>query len=735
MVLSRLTPEEFSLVVGPHLETFLADRASDSEASRIDRTQCLSDLYDLVHGRSKLDWAMAERGSQGPLKGDVPTPCVIAVVGVAISCVGLVIQAAGVPSSVSRVIAATAVEGAMEAEPALEATLQAEVTALMNAKGPTDQAKAVFALFGSITNVVSIGDIVTAIKDQLSWYQWVLMGVVAAAQLTIWFTTGGTAAIAELILFGGALAQLVIAAQQAYATCNPAAVGARLSPQPGAFVAIDVGQTPLAMLESGQLYELSDDGTWTDTGRNVEDFSTQLPIQGAPPQKLWTIAPNGEADGVISYLDVATGQQVQTNGVASLISSGDDGDTWAVRADHTILRFYGDEWKDQPGTVNQIAVSHSGLQWALSEGPAQQSVVLNRVAEGNWQLAASAPEATDILQMATNSAGDLVCVTTDNRAFQYLDEGSTWAQLGGGDLLVEDVCIRDVNNSWIIDSDGQAQAIGPLLNPSCNPGRLEWDTEDVWDETKSTHLYIVNRAAQLAGTGTTPGFADFINSDMQPFVGKDEASKFRQGLCQGIYDADFLPAFNNPNWLTQPTWKSHFYDPATGQNYMGETTPTALTNGALFLATSVAQFRPGPFDAYTAGYNLGLALHYFTDLTQPMHAANYTYLSSFPFGYHTDFEVYVMAQQAAVTPQPTVTNFMPGPDKDVQTHFTNTASGFKQNYFSPIEKAHLYATWKWSPAQWQAAVLPLVPQILNDAVQATAQLLYLYFCEIDGIAP
>lgn len=737
-VLSRLTRDQFDVAIQPYLDSFLVAHATELQGHTIDTPQCRSDLYDLVHGQSQLEWAFPEVKVSCPPDVDASTPCLVAVVGVAAGCVALVFQAAGVPNSITRAVATTVVDDAIAASPALATTLQAEVTALMRADGLVNQAKAVFNLFGSISNVISIGDIISAIKDELSWYQWVLMGVMITAQLTLWFSTGGTAAIAELILFGGAIAGLVIAANQAYATCNPAVVGAELSPQPGSFVAVDVGLSPVAMLVSGELYKRADDGSWTDTGQLVEDFSTQLTSSSAPVGKLWTIQPVGTADGQISFQDVATGQQVATNGAASLISSADDGDTWAIRADRTVIRWDGSQWNDIPGlTLDQIAVSHGQLQWALGVGPLpqQQTVLLTRSNEGAWVFAANPPEATDIIQIATNAAGDLVCVTADNRVFEYVDEGSTWVQLGGNDLRVEGICIRDPNNTWIIDTNQQVQAVGPLLNPSCNPGRLQWDTEDVWDETKSTHLYIVNRAAQLVSTSSLQGLDTFVKDQLQPFTGKDQAGPFRQGLCQGIYDADFLPAFNNPNWLTQPTWKSHFYDPASGENYMGETEPTALSNGTSFLQNSVSQFQPGPPDFYAAGYQLGLALHYFTDLTQPMHAANYTYLSSFPFGYHTDFEVYVMAQQAAVTPQPTVTGFMPGTVKDISTQFTSTAAYFKQQYFPPVEQAHMYFNWKWLPAQWQAAVLPLIPTILGDAVNATAQLLYLYFCEVAGIDP
>ena len=737
--LVRLTREKFDAVMRPQLQSFLSAHAGELTGHTVDEGQALSDLYNLVHGQSTLEWNLPLQATP-PLPAAIGTSpaCVTAIVGVAVGCVGLVMQAAGVPSSITRAVGSSVVNEAIAESPVLLTALEAEVAALSSAQGIYAQAKAIFSLFGSIYNVVPLTKILSAIKNELSWYQWVLMGVVITAQLTLWFSTGGTAAIAELVLFGSAVAGLVISATSAYSVCNvPASVLLAMSPQPGPFVSIDVGAVPSAMLENGTMYNGQADGSWAFSGFAVEDFSTGLPNATFPLGQLWIIALNAAGgDGAISYID-SNGHQINTNGSASLISSADDGETWAIQSSRQPMRWdpSAGQWTSLEGAFDQIVVSNVNLQWALvlASSGSDQTVILQRTSTTNWALVATSPEATDILQIATNAAGDLVCVTTDNRVFQYVAEGSNWVQLGGNDLNAQSICIRDPNNVWLIDINGQAVPLGPLLNPSDNPGVLQWDTEDPWDETKSTHLYLVNRAAQLAGTCANAAYQNFVQQYIQPMVGKDQAGPFRQGLCQGLYDADFLSAYNNPNWLGQPTWKSHFYDASTGQNYMGETTPTALSNGVSFLQQSIAAMQQGPGGLNQGGYLLGLALHYFTDLTQPMHAANYTYLSSFPFGYHTDFEVYAMSVQAMV-PQPTVTGFQPGSVTDVATLYQATSTFSKQNYFSPVEQAHMYASWKWSPSTWQATVLPLLPTIFNYAVGATAQLLYLYFEGLMGTA-
>jgi hypothetical protein len=136
---------------------------------------------------------------------------------------------------------------------------------------------------------------------------------------------------------------------------------------------------------------------------------------------------------------------------------------------------------------------------------------------------------------------------------------------------------------------------------------------------------------------------------------------FKTGVFQGLHDADYLAPYINPlSVVPIPTYASHFFDPDSKQNWApllfpGVTAYTetlrfaqdaanqainianggrnAARHGALDLGAAHVE-EPGS-DAVSAlpsapntphgrcGYALGLALHYFTDLTQPMHAANF----------------------------------------------------------------------------------------------------------------
>jgi phospholipase C len=122
---------------------------------------------------------------------------------------------------------------------------------------------------------------------------------------------------------------------------------------------------------------------------------------------------------------------------------------------------------------------------------------------------------------------------------------------------------------------------------------------------------------------------------------------------QGLFDADFLHEFNDGTTDLEPgastwaiyrsgaTWKRHFFDADTGLNYKGEAEPTTYseTLGRLDAAhTKLASDRPG------ACRELGLALHFLTDLTQTMHAANFTALSR-PMRLHANVETWAMEIQ------------------------------------------------------------------------------------------
>ncbi|EEM68651.1 MULTISPECIES: zinc dependent phospholipase C family protein [Bacillus cereus group] len=168
-----------------------------------------------------------------------------------------------------------------------------------------------------------------------------------------------------------------------------------------------------------------------------------------------------------------------------------------------------------------------------------------------------------------------------------------------------------------------------------------WSAENPFDVNQNTHLWIARHAI------------DMINRDSEYGPSQLHARTFftfhnlKNAFEQGLYDADHLDQFNDGGTgsiyiegLIRGGWKSHFYDPDTGKNYKGESSPTARTEGAkYFHLAGDYLYNQNPEKAM---YYLGVATHYFTDVTQPMHAANFTNVDSLNSArFHSAFEEYV----------------------------------------------------------------------------------------------
>ncbi|MEO6776523.1 MAG: hypothetical protein ABI467_26495 [Kofleriaceae bacterium] len=170
---------------------------------------------------------------------------------------------------------------------------------------------------------------------------------------------------------------------------------------------------------------------------------------------------------------------------------------------------------------------------------------------------------------------------------------------------------------------GCAVAEEPAPPDSAAPKAPYWESGSATNEGKSTHLFIVNRsiailAKHLSLPKAASAYARLTNATCR--------SRWQLALN----DADHKTAYNN--WFT---WSSHFYDPATGTNYLGNTSPVAYDEAHTHLAN--ARTKLAANDVSGGCYELGLALHYATDITQPMHAANYA-ATDWPLDLHSHLE-------------------------------------------------------------------------------------------------
>ncbi|MBX3064847.1 MAG: hypothetical protein KF726_17830 [Anaerolineae bacterium] len=258
------------------------------------------------------------------------------------------------------------------------------------------------------------------------------------------------------------------------------------------------------------------------------------------------------------------------------------------------------------------------------------------------------------------------------------------------------------------------------------------DASAAFQIERNTHLWLVRAAASLIQDQGTMG------RQLHHLIKPEDAEQYKQfhdALVRALWDADKRAPYNDPvlEVVPVPTWRSHFYDPDTRTNYAGQRNLTAVSQGSRYYRDSLRAYRRG--EMLAAGYCLGLSLHYLSDLTQPMHAANFTWLDSQPFGFHTDFEKHVKSILPRIeAPQTYKPPIQQG--STTESHFHMVARYTKDSYFALICKpawTQHYSEEMRTTAVWERRVGKLIPIILGDAVQNVAQFLMQWAAEA-GVA-
>jgi phospholipase C len=400
------------------------------------------------------------------------------------------------------------------------------------------------------------------------------------------------------------------------------------------------------------------------------------------------------------------------------IAGSSDGTLWGVGADNNPwLYTTGTTWQkivvpQATAQISQMAVGSTLLVYSVDQGgnvyPYQDSA---------WQSPLSGTgiiEGNTLTSLSAAADGSLFALDNANNLYIYLL--GSWLKIGG---QYKQVAAGSASNVWAIDATGNPVSLTPGMGGEAPGAALShlghlhsaWDAESVTDETLSTHLWIVDKAFALSRQEATVG---------QLLLGIFRNSTFHTNMCQGLYDADFKAPYNNP-WLGQPTYVSHFFDPATGLNYLGFPSPTALTQGREYFSSSLSYYQAN--DMANAGYYLGLSLHYLTDLTQPMHSSSFTALSSHPvlgtMGYHPVFESYVMEHQGSVPPLRSYTPSNLGLSPDP---YLIQAAEASQNYYDAICPWEVFYLWSGQLTNsLKGAIDGQIAPILWGAINITSQ--------------
>jgi phospholipase C len=276
----------------------------------------------------------------------------------------------------------------------------------------------------------------------------------------------------------------------------------------------------------------------------------------------------------------------------------------------------------------------------------------------------------------------------------------------------------------------------PAEDEELDEQEADWTAHSANDEASSTHLFIVDRAIDLLEKRSDLARAKKIVAVMN----EPECRKqWQQGLC----DADYKGAYNNGSadmtpeggiaqWArARPSFKSHFYDPDTELNYKGESSPTARTESRAHVLNWLEERGKSG-----SCYELGLALHYMTDATQPVHAANFTNTDR-ALGLHSHLEHYALDNQTRfVATDETILRL----DEDSTEGALRAAAYIAKNIWGRTLQAvydaywnngvaceAAYYTWTYDVKScWQgdAAVDVLVREALVNAQLRTAEWLY-----------
>jgi phospholipase C len=256
--------------------------------------------------------------------------------------------------------------------------------------------------------------------------------------------------------------------------------------------------------------------------------------------------------------------------------------------------------------------------------------------------------------------------------------------------------------------------------PGCVPG---WDMIERDNERRNTHLWIVNRSIDMVATlnGPQQAAGRFL---------KDLAVKYVADLHLGIWDADFVPPYSDLGWA------HHFYDPDTGSNFLSCTLfpndcrETALIWGVKTYNESLAAYAQN--DVHQAVFKLGVALHFLTDVGQPMHAANFTAFHDFP-GYHGSFETAAMEFIDRVNP-PRVP-YVQTIDSSDPGDYIKAAARLAKARADIIDRRPTQDLWKFNPKIWHTVVDPQINGALKDIRQVTAQFLLLWTQQVLALLP
>jgi hypothetical protein len=288
---------------------------------------------------------------------------------------------------------------------------------------------------------------------------------------------------------------------------------------------------------------------------------------------------------------------------------------------------------DSSDALEASNIGNNALLFQLTSASEDSDMlVLLQTLGGRMQVVADPSEGVRLQDSSQGPAPFLKVPVGEGFAFRAPDKQQWLSVSADGKLGLKKQKIPGASETFTTEILASA-----YRHDCCGPS-LEFNAK--WNDLG--HSTIVEKGIerlrkQIGDTPEAKAFIEMLDSD----------GSLKEMLMQGLYDADYEDALRDKQ-RGIPYWSSHFYDPDTRQNYWKDGSPTALERGRDFFRASLRvlqidggnlKFRIGrrsgggslhfKVEGATRGNMaqasfkmLGIALHYFTDLSQPMHASN-----------------------------------------------------------------------------------------------------------------
>jgi hypothetical protein len=276
-------------------------------------------------------------------------------------------------------------------------------------------------------------------------------------------------------------------------------------------------------------------------------------------------------------------------------------------------------YEDSLSTIFSAEAIYSADKWVFKLRVAQTPLYVVRSPIDQTRLILSEADSTHlplIFRGASKRDGSVVfSLVSDPKAFLAQMDDRTLTLTSNPASTPVQLAMVDFSALQRVAEAGNCRGIIRKAGAVSDKPSVEWKV--------STHQMLVDKVILWLFDRSLPVPSSLFDEEaVFRLTFRQEINTLRQNVLKGLEEADNIA---HPTY-TCGFWFCHFYDPDVGVGLgVGLTqkiAPSALERCLHFAKVARDARVESPQDIAKIGFNLGLSLHYLTDLTQPMHAAN-----------------------------------------------------------------------------------------------------------------